>query len=261
MAELTDIHSHLIYGTGDGTASRDESLSVIRMEYSMGMRHQFVTPALDSRPDRETLDVIAERMRELQSAAAAEFPDLTLHLGYTLKPLFDIAAALREGAPLTMGGTQYVLIDPACDACGSLGPVFAELLDAGYIPVIAAPERVKRFRQEPSVLEGYLRQGALLSIDIPSIMGLRGKDAMAFADRLISHRWASFAASDNRRKHFESRLFAGYEHIVAKRSKHRADLMLVENGMKLIKGEPVEHDDPEPWTPGKKTFFGRLFGR
>ncbi|MBR4748924.1 MAG: hypothetical protein IK083_05055 [Abditibacteriota bacterium] len=261
MAELTDIHSHLIHGTPDGPGSLDESLSVIRMEYSMGMRHQFVTPAIDSTESGRALEIIAERLEELKAHAGIEFPELTLHVGYTVKPVFDLAKAVLSGAPLTMAGTRYILIDPNCDVCDTLGPLFDSLLSGGFVPIIASPERIKRYRRDPSILEGYLRQGALIEIDVPSIMGVRGNDVKDFADRLLALRWVSFAASDNRRKHFESRLFAGYEYLVAHWRKSAADRLLVENGLKLINNEPIDPGEPEPWSPGKKSFFGRLFGK
>ncbi|MBQ9358440.1 MAG: hypothetical protein IJT95_02745, partial [Abditibacteriota bacterium] len=117
------------------------------------------------------------------------------------------------------------------------------------------------FRNRPHTLEGYLNMGVLLQINIPSLMGEYGGAIKEFANHLISLRWASFAATDNKRKHFEARLFTGYQYLVAHWRKSKADLLLVENGLRLINNEVMENSAAYPWKPVKTSVLGRLFHR
>ncbi|MBP5273755.1 MAG: hypothetical protein ILO36_02320 [Abditibacteriota bacterium] len=258
MAELVDIHSHLL--AGDGPGSMDAALGIIRMEYSMGMRHQFCTPVIESPADFGGIEEIKGKMEQLETSCRAEFPDLRLYLGFEVRPSFDIAGALKKGVPLSMAGTRYVLIGPGDDFCRAGAPEILSLIDAGYIPVLAHPEHTRFFRREPEALEGYVSAGVLLQINIPSIMGVYGNEIKEFADQLLRLRWVSFAAADNKKQHFEARLFTGYQYIVANWRKSKADLLLVENGMKLINNETIDNSAAYPWKPVRKPFFKKLFG-
>lgn len=82
FSKLTDFHSHILPDIDDGSASVEESLAMLRMEYAQGIRHVVATPHFYARyddPDR-FLEKRARAEAQLRKALEdhGDMPEITV---------------------------------------------------------------------------------------------------------------------------------------------------------------------------------------
>ncbi len=260
---LVDIHAHTIPGVDDGSRNEQISLEIFKEEYGLGMRHQFCTPHMNDRSEMEAIPRMKELLEKLKQSCKEDCPELRLYLGYELGPDFDILGAMKsEGEKLTMGDTDYILIGPLFSGfSNNMSDMFYDLQTAGYVPILAHPERMGYYKKDPKILEEYVEKGVLLQVNAPSLMGRYGDETKNFARELIDHNWVSFLASDNHRAHAESRMYKGYEYVSKHWSKELADKLCIDNGLKLIRNGLIENEEPLKWHQTRKSFWQIIFGK
>jgi len=147
-----DLHSHLIPGIDDGCQSFEESFACVRMLRDAGFVATVCTPHIwrDMFPANVPANIepwTAQVQRRLDDASLdyAVWPGGEVRLYDGIVDWFEAA-----GVP-TLGATRYVLMDfwsPAWPAW--LEPTMAWLLDRGYQPILAHPERTP---DQPRLLE------------------------------------------------------------------------------------------------------------
>lgn len=150
MIEITDFHSHILPGIDDGSKTVAESLEMLRMEWSQGIRHVVATPHFYPQHDRP--ERFLERRARAEDALReemAKFPDLpTISVGAEVYYFHGISDSTVV-SKLTIGESRYLLLEmpqaPWTDA------MYRELeglyTKRGIIPVIAHVDRyIGRFR-------------------------------------------------------------------------------------------------------------------
>jgi protein-tyrosine phosphatase len=195
-----DLHLHLLPGVDDGPAELDASLVHAERMALDGVREATVTPHV-GHPDFP-LDVatIPARMRGLQTPLDAAGIPLRLHPGGEIHPEGagalgrDQLDVIAHGPP----GARWVLLEVPF---AGIGPAFLQacrhVRDQGFGLVIAHPERAAGF------LAGGLRRlrpviadGALLQVNVCSLLGRHGPEAQQGATRLVRDGLAYVLASD-----------------------------------------------------------------
>jgi protein-tyrosine phosphatase len=195
-----DLHLHLLPGVDDGPA--DESASLVHAERVArdGVHEATVTPHV-GHPDFD-LDVatIASRTRALQAAIDAAGIELRLHPGGEIHP--DGATRLSRGELDLIAhgprGARWVLLEVP------FGGIDAAFVDAcrhvrghGFGLLIAHPERAAGFM--PAGLRRLLpviEEGALLQVNVCSLLGRHGPEAQRGATHLVRYGRAYVLASD-----------------------------------------------------------------
>jgi protein-tyrosine phosphatase len=195
-----DLHLHLLPGVDDGP--RDEAASLIhaaRMAEE-GVHEATVTPHVGH--PWFPLDVfdIPERTRALQSALDAAGIDLRLHPGGELYP--DGAARL-DAAELDVvahgpEGARWVLLEVPFSGIGErFLRSCAHVRECGFGLLIGHPERAAGFLAEGhALLRDELDAGALLQVNVCSLLGRQGPEAHAGALELVREGHAFVLASD-----------------------------------------------------------------
>lgn len=70
------------------------------------------------------------------------------------------------------------------------------LLNAGYKPILAHPERYHCVMQDRSCIYDWYRMGVVIQINKGSILGRFGKHIQRTADAILRHRLAAVIALD-----------------------------------------------------------------
>jgi protein-tyrosine phosphatase len=141
---IVDFHSHVLPGIDDGSKSVEESLSMLRMEMSQGIRHVVATPHFYARYDdpEKFLTRLEEAVNKLLSAMEGEplMPGLSVGAEvYYFQGISD-CDILHQ---LTIDKKKYILVEmphvPWTDR------MYRELQDIHYklglIPIIAHVDR------------------------------------------------------------------------------------------------------------------------
>lgn len=190
---MIDIHSHLIYGVDDGPSSIGESLRMVLEAERLGVETIIATPHRKG----SLYDAVktAENFREL--VYRTRDCGVALYLGNEVLINTLLTDRTEDRNALTLNKSRYLLFELPFDTV----PVFcAEILNRLHlekiIPVIAHPERNKRFIRSFDEFIAFIEGGCLIQVDSASIVGVHGPDVKKFARKLIKLNMAHFVASD-----------------------------------------------------------------
>jgi protein-tyrosine phosphatase len=176
---IVDLHSHLVPGVDDGTATVAESLAALTGLYDEGVRTVVTTPHLlvprlesDAAISRE-LDFQRRAFDQLAQAAAGRRDLPALALGQEIFAP-DASAARRVVRRTDVGlNGRFLLVEFGFELQGSHTDVIHEVLDAGREIVIAHVERYEYLPgHDPLELMRRWRElGALLQVNVGSLNG------------------------------------------------------------------------------------------
>jgi len=175
---IVDLHSHLVPGVDDGTATVAESLDALSGLYQEGVRTVITTPHLllpnldDAGIDRE-LEHHRRAFDRLAEAASGRNDLPALSLGQEIWAP-DASAIRRVVRRPDVGlSSRFLLVEFGFELQGNHNDVVREVFDAGRQIVIAHPERYYFIPgQDPlEVMRTWKDLGALLQVNVGSLTG------------------------------------------------------------------------------------------
>lgn len=191
-----DIHSHLIPGIDDGSQSMEESLALLQELEALGYEKVITTPHIMADVYRNTRENIMQGLSSLCKAAKED--GLKIEIEAAAEYYLDdgFYNHLRSGEMLTVKG-GYILFETSYVAKPlQLEEMIYEILTAGYIPLMAHPERY-RYIKDPFKEYTRLKElGVLFQVNLNSLGGHYGKSAKTNADFLSKHGLIDFLGSD-----------------------------------------------------------------
>lgn len=193
----TDIHSHLIPGIDDGSATLEDSLMLLHALQDLGFKKVVTTPHIMSDYFKNTPEIILSGLDTLRSAAAKDGIHLELEAAaeYYLDESFA-QMVNRQEKLLTFGG-NYVLFEISyINPPDNIYNVVFDLSIQGYIPVLAHPERYPFWYGKHSIYEKLKDMGVLFQLNTNSLVGYYGPAAKQCAENLIDRNMIDFIGSD-----------------------------------------------------------------
>ena len=184
---------------------------------------------------------LAERREAAQRAIEADGIAVRLHPGGELADEDALELTERELALIAQGPEHAPWLLLECPFEG-LDYVFdaavARLTGFGYGLLLAHPERV---RGPLDRLEPHLEEGALLQINVSSLLGEHGPQARDTAVRLVRQGRAYCLASDSHPGSRESTLPLGYRALVRSGASEIQAQRLTESNAKFLLHEGIGH--------------------
>jgi protein-tyrosine phosphatase len=237
--QVTDFHNHLMPAVDDGAQTREESAAALAVMAAEGVGAIITTPHVNASITGNP-ELLSTRLAELDTGWAALQEVAT---GGRVQLFRGAEVALDTPHPdlscqsLRLAGTAFVLVEFAYMRIppNSTG-VFRNIRAAGWIPVLAHPER---YVEMPTALEtamAWRQAGALLQLNGASLLGRYGPDAKRSAQRLLARGWIDYISSD-----FHSRSgpwIARYREWLAEHGGGEQAALLMEiNPGRLLQGE------------------------
>jgi protein-tyrosine phosphatase len=191
-----DLHCHILPGLDDGSRSLQESLSFARRLDVEGVRDVSTTPHIKRTIHPFPLEGLAPLRAKLQRAIDAEGLNVTLHRGgelahedaLTLEPEeLTLIAQGPDHAPWLLLECPFDGLDDIFDAAA------ARLTGLGYGLLLAHPERAA---SELDRIMPHVEQGALLQVNVSSLLGHHGRRPQDRAEQLVRTGLAYCLASD-----------------------------------------------------------------
>ncbi len=201
-APVLDLHNHVLFGLDDGCRTIDESAALCAAAKAAGHEGFVATPHI--RPGMFNNDPEGIRARCAEVRATVEASGLELHLGAEYYFDADLLKAARAKRLLTLGETsRFVLTEfPSARLPLRYDEVIYEIRLAGYVPVIAHPERCSGVQDDlTGVLATLNHAGALLQLDLGSLVGHYGRSAKKASTELVKRGAYHVAACDLHRPH------------------------------------------------------------
>ena len=219
MRGFVDVHSHVVPSGDDGARSIEEGLALCRMAVEAGTTTLFATPHAHAPWDSYPRS--AERDR-LFATAFPEMRDEVAVWGLDLRRGWEVypsEIARSDPAGLVLDGTRAVLIEfPGSwlqidDPIAVVEEAAAGVEAAGFVPVLAHPERCRAVAAEPGSVAAFAERGWLLCLNAPSLVGGHGATAERTAWVLLDAGVVSLVASDAHSVSRPPTLAQGYEAV------------------------------------------------
>ncbi|MDD5916050.1 MAG: hypothetical protein PUC63_00785 [Clostridiales bacterium] len=253
-----DIHAHILPGLDDGAETIEDSIELARIAESNGVAIIIATPhSYDHNYEgsgfAEEVCAAAEYTQECINEAGINVKLLT---GMEIFADRDTPRLLRSGDLLPLAGTRYALTEFSFDEEPIwVTDVLREAIAAGYIPVIAHPERYNYVRENPGIAYNWVRGGCLLQINRGSLIGRFGPDARSTALRLLRHGLVSFTATDAHSPVARTTTMSdAYAELKSLLGSAAAEELTCTNAIKLIRGEIITLPNARPFYSGTEIF-------
>jgi protein-tyrosine phosphatase len=192
-----DIHCHILPKLDDGSASVRESLEMIRMAASQGIKAVIATPHYSARFRNDKPDQIKHICYLFENTIRQKFKmDFQVYPGQEILYSEDVTDKLEAGRLLTMAGSSYVLTEFFPDVpYSSLYRAVRELVTSGYWPIIAHVERYLVARQDGRLQE-LIDAGAYLQMNYSAVGGKWYNETTRWCRKMLQEGYISFLGTD-----------------------------------------------------------------
>ena len=236
MEGLFDIHCHFLWDVDDGARSLEESMGLLLLEYSAGVRNIILTPHYRVHMFETSEHIIRERYEILRQTAAKDFPDLRLYLGCEFHANMEMENQLlsRDQLFLPEKSSHILLEFSSREGKNFCRERVQKALSLGYIPVIAHCERY--LFGDPSFFAELKRMGAELQVNADSIIGKDGFSVRQLCKKMIKMDLVDYIGSDGhdlseRRPHIGE----CYRFLRKKYGEDYAQRIFIENPSRLVR--------------------------
>lgn len=194
--DYVDIHSHLLPGIDDGAKTLSDTIRLIKLLENFGVSQFITTPHIshylwnNSHQDirdnfSNTSKIVSENNITKPFRAAAE---------YFIDDWFE--KHFQDEKLLTLKD-NYVLVEMSyINAPLHLYNILFDLQVAGYIPVLAHPERYVFYHKNFSEYEKLKKAGCLFQLNLMAVIGYYGKEITKTAEELLKKGMYDFVGTD-----------------------------------------------------------------
>ena len=194
---LADIHNHIIYGVDDGASNEQASMALIDIARKNGTRIICFTPHVYPEYFGDNAEAIVRHFHRITEMAAPVYPDMRFYLGSEVHYTPSTLNWIRDNKAFTMNGTDHVLLEfDTNDELGKILKAVSQMLNSGYRPIIAHPERYVRFCSAYKEIDSMRRDGVLLQCDSGAFTGDFGFGEKRKGKGLLKRGLVDMIASD-----------------------------------------------------------------
>ena len=192
---MLDIHNHVIYAVDDGSQSLEQSVRMLKAAKEAGITEICFTPHYMEDGYKTEREVLIQKVNRIREVLINEGFDMKLYLGEEIFIFPTLAKNIEK--IICINDSRYLLMEfPLVEEINYMDEVIYQLMALGKVPIIAHPERYLASSKDLSFIENILSKGALLQININSLIGHYGKDAKRIATQLLKKNMVQFVASD-----------------------------------------------------------------
>lgn len=262
-----DLHTHILPGIDDGAKDTGTSLEMLNIARGDGTGQIVLTPHYIHGSVNNTADIVRKRCIELAGTAAKEGIGLELYPGSEVFLGPEIPELVKEGVICTLNDSMYVLVEfPVMGIPEYTPEILYQLKLAGYVPIIAHPERYEAVAKNPSVLYDYILRGVLCQMNSTSLLGLYGKKVRETALILLRHNMIHFISSDAHTCRGRApRLQKARDMVAAISGENTAEKLFETNGRAVIENRVIEAPEPAKvskisrWFQPSMKLMARIF--
>lgn len=192
-----DMHSHLLPALDDGLKSMDETISFIKRLHSLGYQKFICTPHIISDIHPNSPETILPRLGEVRIALKEQNVPVQIDAAAEYMVDVDFESRIKNGNQLLTVGEKNILIEMSYVAPSpNMEQVIFELNMKGLRPIIAHPERYIYYHSDFEKYQRFIDLGAVLQVNLLSLLGYYGKNVKAIAEKLIKQKMIQYAGTD-----------------------------------------------------------------
>ena len=185
-----DYHSHLLPGVDDGVEEMDETLQILRLWQSVGMKEVWLTPhVMEDIPNEPA--ALRRRLAALQDRYDG---NIRLHLAaeYMMDGLF--LPRLEEHDVLTENDHRLLVETSYYIPPMNMEAILDSIRKKGFEPILAHPERYQYMDKDD--YRYWKERGVLMQLNLPSLVGAYGPDVQYKAEWLLQKNMYDYCGTD-----------------------------------------------------------------
>lgn len=257
---MIDIHAHIIPALDDGPPDMDTSIRMGHIAAQEGIE-TIISTSHSGEGMAVGREAMQTRLEQVRTAWTAAGINIRLELGLEIFLQPDTVAHLKSGQAWTLAQSQYVLVEVPYQPW----PTYADhlLFDmqvAGFVPILAHPERYKPIQSDPNFMYSLAERGVLAQVTAVALLGIHGHEIQRCAETLVRHNLVQFISSDahglserKRAPHLRAAIHAAANLI----GLEAAEAMVTTNPSHILDHRPLA-PSPEHVSP-RRRLFGGLF--
>lgn len=194
---MKDLHSHLLPGVDDGAKVIEHTRDMLKSAREAGVTDIMFTPHyVKGSKFSSTAQVNNEIFEDIKVIAKEEY-DINAYLGNEIYLVEGVLRDIKSGKCNTLNGSKYILCEiPMHQRFNNLKSVFIEIMNAGYKPILAHPERYSAYLGDYEFFIQLYELGVKMQINYPSLLGMYGSKPKKMAKKLLKMGIIDFVGSD-----------------------------------------------------------------
>ena len=191
-----DIHSHLIPDVDDGAPNMETSVELIREMMDLGFKSITTTPHISELYPNEN-SLLLNRLYDLNKQLKREKIDIEINVAaeYMINDVFE--QKVLSGEPLMTLANNHILVELShISEPVNLYKVIAMLIERGYVPILAHPERYRYYNNNLMQFQKLINCGCHLQVNALSLDGYYGRMVSDCAWALLNNYMIDFIGSD-----------------------------------------------------------------
>ena len=235
---MIDFHSHILPGIDDGSRSIEQTIRMLKEAKEAGFTKIISTSHyIEGYYESDE----AERT-ELLNEVQKNISGIELYLGNEIYITNNMIDLIQNKQASTINNSKYVLFEfPLSAKSMNDKEVVYRLIENGFVPVIAHPERYSYVQDNPEYIEELAEMGALFQANYGSIIGMYGKKAEKTLKKLLKNDFIRFFGTDS---HRIDQVYTKMPKILKKLHKVLSDEEIEEftviNPQKVLNNEDIE---------------------
>ena len=193
-----DIHSHIIPGIDDGVETLEDAVAMVSKMQNLGFTHMITTPHVIWDCYRNNPETILKGLADVR--AASKEAGLTIHIDaaaeYFIDEHFTEMLAAGGGDILKLPGNRILVELPYSTPLMNTQETLFSIIEQGYQPILAHPERYTYFYSDPTIYKKLVDQGCELQVNALSLSGYYGENISKMAEWLLKNELITFLGTD-----------------------------------------------------------------
>ena len=178
MIDMYDIHNHLLPSVDDGPEDLLESIQICEIAQSQNTKMIIATPHRKDVTENHSVALVEDLVSKINGNLTQKKADIDVKLGMENHVDLDLVRDIENGRALTLNNSEYILVEMPWEGRPSyIEQVIADLLQSGWIPVLAHPERMRLFENERQLLWEFVQMGCKSQLTASSLYGKFGAKA------------------------------------------------------------------------------------
>lgn len=198
---MIDVHCHILPNIDDGSQSVNDSLELMEEATSNGFSEIITTSHFISHGNfQASIDERKEIIDSYNDVLKSKGINLKLYNGAEAYVTHNLAEYYVDNIIPTLANSRYVLFElPMSQKPVYIEKVINELINCGYFPIIAHPERYDYVKKDVKVALRWVELGAYLQCNYGSLVGNYGIHAKKSIIKLLKNDAVTFLGTDTHR--------------------------------------------------------------
>lgn len=254
---MIDFHSHILPNIDDGSRGIDETFNLIQEAKNVGFSAIISTShyleneyIVEEQARKVCLNAIEKELEQKQI-------NLKLYLGSEIYVSYNMLDLINDKKASTINESRYVLFElPFNREFENLKNVIFKLINNGFKPIIAHPERYEYVQKDPNIAFNLVNMGVLFQGNYGSLIGTYGKKAKNTITLLLKNNLIHFLGTDAHRENtIYPKIPETLEKLETVISKEEIEELTTINPKMVIENKNIDIRRP---IKIKQSFFNKL---